>query len=113
MLIFRLPSLLRNAWRRTDNVVEEGRKDGDDGGEDHVDGPPYQDVVAHVPDLVPAGRHVEAGLQDGAVGEQGLQLALHSHEEWLRPHLIAADQVDHDGQVGDDDQPVWLIKPET
>ncbi|BAS98223.1 Os06g0556101, partial [Oryza sativa Japonica Group] len=92
------------------DVVEEGHHDGEHRADDHERRPPRQ--PEHVDAERPAGH-------DGALPGDELRARpppggerLDGGEDGLAEHLVGADQVDHDADVGEVDQPVGLVEAE-
>jgi hypothetical protein len=91
------------------DVVEEGHQDGQHRAHHHERRPPRQ--PEHV-DAELAGRHgVVAGQELGARPPRAGP-PLHGGEDRLAVHLVRADQVHHDADVGEVDQPVGLVEAE-
>jgi hypothetical protein len=89
------------------HVAEERQQHGNDGGEAHEGRPPCQAEHADR-----EGAHAELLGDEGAVGPGRGGAALDEGEDGLAEHLVRADQVHDDGDVGDVDEPERLEEAE-
>ena len=97
----------RDGAEEADDVAEEGEEHGDDGGDAHECRPPRQAEKAQR-----EGADAELPGDEGAVRPRRGGAALDEGEDGLAEHLVGADEVHHDGDVGDVDQPERLEEAE-
>lgn len=96
------------------HVVEERQQHRDQRGEEHEDAPPHQPkhveaaaAVLHEGDPDP---HIPR--HEPAVGPPCGRVLLHECKQRLAVDLVRAHQVDHDGCIGDVEEPERVVEPE-
>ncbi|BAT16235.1 Os12g0195183, partial [Oryza sativa Japonica Group] len=91
-----------------DDDAEEGQRHGDHGGEADEHRAPRQPERADG-----EGPHPELAVDEAAVGPPARRLALDEGEDRLAVHLVGADEVHGDGDVGGVDEPERLEEAES
>ena len=97
----------RDGAEEPHHVAEERQQHGHDGGDAHERRPPCQAEHAER-----EGAHAELPWDEGAVRPCRGGAALDEGEDRLAEHLVGADEVHDDGDVGDVKKPERLVEAE-